>query len=221
MRHRVAAPACAEVLCRTSPTRHACTAHNPFVLPLTGGSDHVARTQLHLCREAGTGIAANGRRSYVTRQVMPPQGGGRTSPREAHRPRFRCRIPAVDPQPAVSQHRGILGFVLAALFGAVVSSIAAMLNAASTIFAMDIYRKVKKDASPDCPGHVRAGSASWSFVLIAILHRTEPWQSPDSAASSRSSRSSRASSRRAFWPSSCSACSCIGLRAERGPWVCC
>ncbi|MEN6426151.1 MAG: sodium/solute symporter [Phycisphaerales bacterium] len=47
----------------------------------------------------------------------------------------------------VSEHRGILGFVLAALFGAVVSSIAAMLNAASTIFTMDIFRKVKKDAS--------------------------------------------------------------------------
>ncbi len=36
---------------------------------------------------------------------------------------------------------GIVGFVLAALLGAVVSSLAAMLNAASTIFAMDIYKK--------------------------------------------------------------------------------
>lgn len=36
---------------------------------------------------------------------------------------------------------GIVGFVLAALLGAVVSSLAAMLNAASTIFTMDIYRK--------------------------------------------------------------------------------
>ncbi|HNQ88597.1 MAG TPA: sodium/solute symporter [Verrucomicrobiota bacterium] len=47
----------------------------------------------------------------------------------------------------VPRGHGVLGFVLAALFGAVVSSIAAMLNAASTIFAMDIFRKVKKDAS--------------------------------------------------------------------------
>jgi solute:Na+ symporter, SSS family len=42
---------------------------------------------------------------------------------------------------------GIKGFVLAAIFGAVVSSIAAMLNSASTIFAMDIYRKLRSSAS--------------------------------------------------------------------------
>jgi len=43
---------------------------------------------------------------------------------------------------------GILGFVLAALLGAVVSSLAAMLNAASTIFTMDICNKyILKDAS--------------------------------------------------------------------------
>jgi SSS family solute:Na+ symporter len=47
----------------------------------------------------------------------------------------------------VPRGHGMLGFVLAAMFGAVVSSIAAMLNAASTIFTMDIYNKVKKDAS--------------------------------------------------------------------------
>lgn len=36
---------------------------------------------------------------------------------------------------------GIVGFILAALLGAVVSSLAAMLNAASTIFTIDIYQK--------------------------------------------------------------------------------
>jgi len=39
------------------------------------------------------------------------------------------------------QKTGLVGFVLAALLGAIVSSLAAMLNAASTIFTMDIYRK--------------------------------------------------------------------------------
>jgi solute:Na+ symporter, SSS family len=43
--------------------------------------------------------------------------------------------------------RGVLGFVLAAIFGAVVSSLASMLNSASTIAAMDLYRKVRKGAS--------------------------------------------------------------------------
>jgi SSS family solute:Na+ symporter len=43
---------------------------------------------------------------------------------------------------------GLRGFVLAAIFGAVVSSLAAMLNAASTIFTMDLYREyLHKSAS--------------------------------------------------------------------------
>jgi len=67
----------------------------------------------------------------------------------------------------ISEHRGILGFVLAALFGAVVSSIAAMLNAASTIFTMDIFRKVKKDASQTAL--ITCGRVCIvAFVLIAI-----------------------------------------------------
>lgn len=39
------------------------------------------------------------------------------------------------------QNTGLVGFVLAALLGAIVSSLAALLNAASTIFTMDIYKK--------------------------------------------------------------------------------
>ena len=39
-------------------------------------------------------------------------------------------------------------FVLAALFGAVVSSLASMLNSASTIFTMDIYNKLRRNAKP-------------------------------------------------------------------------
>ncbi|NQT01189.1 MAG: transporter, partial [Planctomycetes bacterium] len=43
---------------------------------------------------------------------------------------------------------GLRGFVLAALMGAVISSLASMLNAASTIFTMDIYREwFNKNAS--------------------------------------------------------------------------
>jgi SSS family solute:Na+ symporter len=39
------------------------------------------------------------------------------------------------------QKVGVIGFVFAALLGAVVSSLAAMLNAASTIFSMDVFKK--------------------------------------------------------------------------------
>lgn len=42
---------------------------------------------------------------------------------------------------------GILGFVIAALMGAIISSLAAILNAASTLFTMDVYQRyIRPDA---------------------------------------------------------------------------
>ena len=41
----------------------------------------------------------------------------------------------------IPQNRGILGFVIAALLGAIVSSLAAVLNAASTLLTMDVYQR--------------------------------------------------------------------------------
>ena len=41
----------------------------------------------------------------------------------------------------VFNHPGIRAFVVAALYGAVISSLAAILNAASTLFTMDLYRQ--------------------------------------------------------------------------------
>ena len=44
---------------------------------------------------------------------------------------------------------GIRGFIFAAIAGAVISSLASMLNSASTIFTMDLYKRhIKKEASP-------------------------------------------------------------------------
>ena len=44
--------------------------------------------------------------------------------------------------------KGVFGFIIAALLGAIVSSLAAVLNAASTIFSMDIYHSyINKQAS--------------------------------------------------------------------------
>ena len=63
---------------------------------------------------------------------------------------------------------GILGFVLAAIFGAVVSSLASMLNSASTIATMDIYNKVKKSTTQF--ELVSVGRiCTILFVLIAIF----------------------------------------------------
>jgi SSS family solute:Na+ symporter len=55
-------------------------------------------------------------------------------------------------------------FVLAAIFGAVVSSLAAMLNSASTIATMDIFNRIFRDASQTTL--VMAGR---SFVLIFVI----------------------------------------------------
>ena len=63
---------------------------------------------------------------------------------------------------------GLLGFVLVALFGAVISSLAAMLNAAATIASMDIYRKLRKRATQfELVTVGRIGIVV--FVLIAML----------------------------------------------------
>ena len=63
---------------------------------------------------------------------------------------------------------GLKGFVLAAIFGAVVSSLASMLNSSSTIFAMDIYRKIKRE--PTQFELVTVGRICVvAFVFIAVL----------------------------------------------------
>ncbi|QDU54014.1 sodium:solute symporter family transporter [Aeoliella mucimassa] len=63
---------------------------------------------------------------------------------------------------------GVLGFVLAAIFGAVVSSLASMLNSASTIATMDIYRKFRGETTAS--ELVSVGRVFVVlFVLIAML----------------------------------------------------
>jgi SSS family solute:Na+ symporter len=63
---------------------------------------------------------------------------------------------------------GVKGFVLVAIFGAVVSSLASMLNSASTIATMDIYAKLRKGATQT--ELVRAGRVFVVlFVLVAML----------------------------------------------------
>jgi len=64
------------------------------------------------------------------------------------------------------QKVGLLGFVLAALLGAVVSSLAAMLNAASTIFTMDIY---KKHISPQASGGALVFLGRVMVVVFAVI----------------------------------------------------
>ena len=64
---------------------------------------------------------------------------------------------------------GLKGFILAAIAGAVVSSLASMLNSGSTIFTIDLYKRHwKKDASPRAL--VRIGRiATVVFLLVVCL----------------------------------------------------
>jgi SSS family solute:Na+ symporter len=64
---------------------------------------------------------------------------------------------------------GLVGFVFAALLGAVVSSLAAMLNAASTIFAMDIYRKFLRRGAEQRSVILVGRIAVVGFAIIAVV----------------------------------------------------
>lgn len=64
----------------------------------------------------------------------------------------------------ISEHWYISWFVLAALFGAVISSLASMLNSASTIATMDLYKKATGEEDPE--KLVKIGKM---FVLIFVL----------------------------------------------------
>lgn len=48
----------------------------------------------------------------------------------------------------IPKNRGVMGFVIAALLGAIVSSLAAVLNATSTLFTMDIYQRYIDPKAP-------------------------------------------------------------------------
>jgi SSS family solute:Na+ symporter len=64
---------------------------------------------------------------------------------------------------------GIIGFIIAALLGAVVSSLAAMLNAASTIFTMDLYQRLLRPAATERQLVTMGRRSTFLFAAIAIL----------------------------------------------------
>jgi len=58
---------------------------------------------------------------------------------------------------------GLRGFVIAALLGAIVSSLAAILNAASTIFTMDVYQRYIS------PGATQAGLVKAGRIAVGVF----------------------------------------------------
>ncbi len=65
--------------------------------------------------------------------------------------------------------KGLFGFVIAALLGAVVSSLAAMLNAASTIFTMDIFKKYIHPQASQTVIVLLGRICVVAFTVIAVL----------------------------------------------------
>ena len=64
---------------------------------------------------------------------------------------------------------GLQGFILAALLGAVVSSLASMLNAASTIFTMDLWRRYFRPESSEAGLVVTGRTTVVVFAAIGCL----------------------------------------------------
>lgn len=64
---------------------------------------------------------------------------------------------------------GLRGFIFAAIAGAVISSLASMLNSASTVLTMDIYKRLMKPHAPDRQVVLLGRAATLVFVVIACL----------------------------------------------------
>lgn len=67
---------------------------------------------------------------------------------------------------------GLKGIAFAALAAAIVSSLASMLNSTSTIFTMDIYQQLKKDASETKLVNIGRLSATIALVIAVLVAPT-------------------------------------------------
>ncbi len=132
------------------------TTTNPFVLPLTTEayetlgvepftifeSEDSAWKSVHEKHRVVAGMSfADEVEAYNTKTKEAAEAAGESTSKEkpiAHKYDTALGQLLGDVLP---QGVGLVGFVVAALLGAVVSSLAAMLNAASTIFSMDIFKR--------------------------------------------------------------------------------
>ncbi|HEY0945320.1 MAG TPA: sodium/solute symporter [Opitutaceae bacterium] len=145
--------------------RNAVKARNPWVLPTTQAAFDAATagtfmtfvTEDHSWKSVNEGLAAE-IADYNQRTDAAALAAGQTTTVEkliAYR--YDTALAQLLAY-VLPQGKGWVGFVLAALLGAVVSSLAAMLNAASTIFAMDIYKK-----------HLAPNAQQKSIVLLGRI----------------------------------------------------
>lgn len=124
-------------------------ARNAFVLPVTQerfdslqpAPFSVFTSEDHAWRHVNTQLAAEIDGYNATTTAAAKAAGAPTATEKLIAYKYDTALAQLLAR-VLPQGKGWVGFVLAALLGAVVSSLAAMLNAASTIFAMDIYQKL-------------------------------------------------------------------------------
>jgi SSS family solute:Na+ symporter len=151
-------------------------ATNPWVLPITRAALTGARAAEHtvFVTEDQSWAAVNPGlaeeiESYNSRvRAAAAAAGARTTPEKMIAYKYDTALAQLLGH-VLPQGVGIVGFVLAALLGAVVSSLAAMLNAASTIFSIDVFKKfIRPRASQETT--VKVGRfAVIAFGLVAIF----------------------------------------------------
>ena len=151
-------------------------ANSPWVLPITrdalagaGAAEHtVFVTEDQSWAAVNPGLAEEIEAYNAGVRAAAAEAGAKTTPEKMIAYKYDTALAQLLGH-VLPQGVGIVGFVLAALLGAVVSSLAAMLNAASTIFSIDVYKKfIRPQAEQDRT--VKVGRlAVIAFGLVAIF----------------------------------------------------
>jgi len=144
---------------------HAVKTRNPWVLPMTQerfdktapGEYAIFTTEDHAWRNAHPDLAQEMDAYNQGVKARAAAAGKATTVEKLIAYKYDTALAQLLGN-VLPQGSGLVGFVLAALLGAVVSSLAAMLNAASTIFAMDVYKK-----------HIAPGAEQGRVVLVGRI----------------------------------------------------
>ncbi|GAG23256.1 unnamed protein product, partial [marine sediment metagenome] len=110
---------------------------NQYIMQRTLGARSLKQGQLGVLFAAGLKLLIPFIVVFPGIMALQLYGGEMTTSDQAYPLLIKNLIPA-----------GLKGFMFAAIFGAIMSSLDSMLNSASTIFTMDLYKRhIKKDAS--------------------------------------------------------------------------
>ncbi len=149
---------------------------NPFVLPITtdkfesiqANGPTVFISEDQSWRSVNPGLAEEIKSHNERAEATAAPGGQKPATEKLIAYKYDTALAQLLGH-VLPQGTGLVGFVLAALLGAVVSSLAAMLNAASTIFAIDIFQKhISKNADQNTVVLLGRGAVV-VFAIIAVI----------------------------------------------------